>query len=138
MTTRLHTDKLSLICSKTYQMNRTITSNEWNNCSLIWWDEKIFVVTFIHFTINEAWKVYKRGRGISNLVAEKAYFGIHHGFPFNGIYQKCPNFVKHRQKTPAFWSNLMNQFILVNMFKINLSRVSIFKDRDFIRIWSSK
>ncbi len=31
-------------------------------------DEKYFIfVTFIYFTINEAWKVYKRGKGISNL-----------------------------------------------------------------------
>jgi hypothetical protein len=49
-----------------------------------WRDEKYFI--FIrHASIKKhTWKVYKRGKGILNLVAEKAYVGIHHGVPLNG------------------------------------------------------
>jgi hypothetical protein len=63
--------------------------------------------SFILRKINKAWKVYKRGKGISNLVAEKAYLGVHHGCLFNRTmikYLKCPNFVKHRQNAGVFQS----------------------------------
>ena len=62
-------------------MNRTNTSKERNNSVETIDEEKNY---FICFHVVSTWKVYERGKGISNLVAEKAYVGIHHGVPLNG------------------------------------------------------
>jgi hypothetical protein len=77
-------------------------------------DEKYFIF-IMHASIKKhTWKVYKRGKGISNLgrfSVPELTLGFTMDVCSTEIYQKCPNFVKNAGVFPAFFkANSMMDF----------------------------
>ena len=130
--------KLTKWIAQSLQMNETIVQ-------LILARWKIFYFHHACFDKKHTWKVYRIGVSLfQNLVAEKLTLAFTMDVCSTEIYQKCPNFVKtpirHFSKQIAWWIlDIWDESIhSCQWILLSLSIVSIFKDRDFIRIWSSK